>query len=362
MKVCTRKSGTKHSRFQPGLRRVVGVLVFFLVVHYLLLPQLVGARASVSVLARLNPWLLALSVAFEAASVAAYAQLTRSLLPKTQRPALLTIVKIQLATLATSHVLPGGSISSAPVGLRLLQRAGVDSSDAGFVLAVQPIGSAAVLNVMLWVALLVSIPVRGANAAYATVALAGLIVVSGFVAVLVGVSRGSKVIDRFMETLSRKLPFVDAKAVGHFLQNIVDRAHELASDRRLLRSAAGWAAAQWLADAACLWLVLAAVGTYLSPDALLVAFGLANVAAAIPLTPGGLGVYEAVLTSTLVGFGVPSAAAIVAVLAYRVLEFWLPIPIGAIAYVAAKATDETSTTEEQHQAGSSANCAPCRPD
>jgi hypothetical protein len=38
-----------------------------------------------------------------------------------------------------------------------------------------------------------------------------------------------------------------------------------------------------------------------------------------------------VLTSTLVGFGAPRAVAIMGVITYRLLNFWLPIPLGALA-------------------------------
>ena len=65
---------------------------------------------------------------------------------------------------------------------------------------------------------------------------------------------------------------------------------------------------------------------------MLVAFGLANVMSAIPLTPGGLGVVEAVLIPSLIGFGTPPAVAAVGVVVYRLISFWLPIPIGLAAY------------------------------
>jgi hypothetical protein len=64
-----------------------------------------------------------------------------------------------------------------------------------------------------------------------------------------------------------------------------------------------------------------------------VAYGLAYVLAAIPVTPGGLGVVEGVLVPSLVGFGATPGAAIVAVLGYRLVNFWLPIPVGAGAYL-----------------------------
>jgi hypothetical protein len=68
-------------------------------------------------------------------------------------------------------------------------------------------------------------------------------------------------------------------------------------------------------------------------DGLLVSYGLANVLAAIPVTPGGLGVVEAVLTASLVAFGAPHSEALLGVISYRLVNFWLPIPLGAAAYL-----------------------------
>ena len=50
-------------------------------------------------------------------------------------------------------------------------------------------------------------------------------------------------------------------------------------------------------------------------------------------TPGGLGAVEGLLIALFVSFGVPSATAVAVVLTYRLINFWLPIPPGFIAYV-----------------------------
>jgi uncharacterized protein (TIRG00374 family) len=111
----------------------------------------------------------------------------------------------------------------------------------------------------------------------------------------------------------------------------------------------GWAAANWLLDAASLWVFLAAFGHRVGIDGLIVAYGLANVLAAIPVTPGGLGVVEAVLTTTLVGFGVPRDVALLGVISYRLVNFWLPIPLGAAAYLSLHLQPETRNTDELRQ-------------
>jgi uncharacterized protein (TIRG00374 family) len=52
----------------------------------------------------------------------------------------------------------------------------------------------------------------------------------------------------------------------------------------------------------------------------------------IPFTPGGLGFVEAGLTGLLALAGATAHQAVVATLAYRLLVFWLPLPLGGLAY------------------------------
>ncbi|MGE0880008.1 MAG: YbhN family protein [Acidimicrobiia bacterium] len=341
-------------RLPKNLRRLVRLLVLLLIGNYLVVPQLAGARKALSVIADLNPLLVVAGVISEIAALACYAQLTRSLLSGDDRPRFFTVFRVQFATLGASHVIPGGTAAATPIGYRLLRRAGVNASDAGFVLGVQGIASAAVLNVLLWFALVVSIPFRGANPAYLGVAAVGAVVIGGFSALVVAMSRGSKAADRFVAALARRFRFIDPDALGRFLQELIARFRRLATDRKVLFSAIGWAASNWALDALSLWIFLAAVGIHTSPDGLVIAFGLANVSAAIPLTPGGVGVYEAVMTSSLVGFAVPRAQAIIGVLTYRFFAFWLPIPLGAIAYLSAATAGEEPETAPAGEALESA--------
>jgi uncharacterized membrane protein YbhN (UPF0104 family) len=64
----------------------------------------------------------------------------------------------------------------------------------------------------------------------------------------------------------------------------------------------------------------------------LAAFALVRLLAAVPITPGGLGVVELGLATALVLAGGDRAEVVAAVLVFRVLTFLLPIPIGAVTY------------------------------
>jgi uncharacterized protein (TIRG00374 family) len=70
-----------------------------------------------------------------------------------------------------------------------------------------------------------------------------------------------------------------------------------------------------------------------APDKAVIAYAVANVVGTFSPTPGGLGAVEGVMIALLVGFGMPSAAAVAVVLVYRLINFWLPIPAGLGTYL-----------------------------
>jgi uncharacterized protein (TIRG00374 family) len=325
-------------RTRRRIRRIVTVLVGFLVVEYLVLPQLAGARKAVHLLGQVQPgWLVAGAVLYGAA-IASYAELTRTLLPVEGRPGFRTILGITFSTLGLSHVVPGGTAVGSSMGYKLLTNHGVRGADAAFALATEGIGSAVVLNVLLWVGLVVSIPARGFDPLYGSAALVGAVLLAAVGATVVLLTKGEDRLAKVVCRYADRVPFLEGEGVANALRRVAVRLRELAADRRLLGRAIGWATANWLLDAAALWVFLAAFGHRTSIDGLIISYGLANVLAALPITPGGLGVVEGVLTATLVGFGTPRGIAVLGVISYRLLNFWLPIPVGAVSYLSLRVT------------------------
>jgi uncharacterized protein (TIRG00374 family) len=95
----------------------------------------------------------------------------------------------------------------------------------------------------------------------------------------------------------------------------------------------GFASADLLFDLLSLDLMFLAFRYQPGYGPLAVAYAAANIASAIPVTPGGLGVIEVTLVAVTVGFGAPRATAVLAVLGYRLVNYWLPLPPGAVAYL-----------------------------
>ena len=122
---------------------------------------------------------------------------------------------------------------------------------------------------------------------------------------------------RAVRAVGSRLPRVGADRLESFVRNVSESVGQLAHDRTVLRRASGWAASNWLLDAASLWAFLAAFGHYIDPIKLFAAYGIANVLGAIPIVPGGLGIIEASSASLLVSFGVPRVTATLGVLCGR---------------------------------------------
>ena len=154
---------------------------------------------------------------------------------------------------------------------------------------------------------------------------------------LAGAPVGGSEFLRFVRAIARRIPYVTEDTVERYVRTAAARLRELAKDRRMLVMAVLWATLNWLLDAAALWVFVAAYGFQLRLDGLIVSFGLANVVAVLPVTPGGLGLVEGVLVPTIVGFGAPRSVALLGVVSYRLVNFWMPIPAGGLAYLSLRA-------------------------
>lgn len=315
------------------VRHLAELLVLVFVVEYVVVPQIGGTHKALHLIASVNPFLPVLGLVLEALSLVAYFQLTRWLVPRGSDPGFATMSRIQLSTLGLGHCVPGGNAVAYSLAYRLLMKTGIGGADTGFTLSTLGLGSAVVLNVIFIAALVASLPLYGFHIVYLSVAIAGLLmmaVVSGLVVLL---TKGDERAMRLLRKLGDKLPYLHHDTLPKLFAQLVVRVRELSRDRRRMWVALGYATANWLLDAGALFVFVGAFGHWTDPVGLLVAYGVGNIAAAIPITPGGLGVVEASVTSVLVALGTPRGIAIWGVLGWRLVSFWLPIPVGGLAYL-----------------------------
>jgi uncharacterized protein (TIRG00374 family) len=318
------------------LRRLAILLILALIVEYLVIPELVGASKDLYLLGQLNVgWLIAGTIV-EAVALFCYALLNRVLLPPAGRPRLSRLFRIDLVAAAVAHVIPAGTVGSAGIGYQLFTAEGIPGTEVGVMMATKGMGSTVVLNVLLWISLVVSIPLSGYRPVYTTVAIVGAVALALIALLILGITRGEKRAARILRAVGQRIPGVGGDRLEQIAYQAAASIRRLARDRRVLGESLTWAALNWLLDAASLWCFIAAFGRYVNPVGLFAAYGIANVLGAIPVTPGGLGIIDTVTPVLLVGFGLTRSVATLGVLAWRLVNFWLPIPAGAIAYVTLK--------------------------
>lgn len=88
----------------------------------------------------------------------------------------------------------------------------------------------------------------------------------------------------------------------------------------------------WAFDNVVLWATFKAVGVDLPISVLLMGYLIGQLGGALPL-PGGIGGIDGGLIATLILYGAPASATVAAVVAYRVILFWLPLIGGVIAFI-----------------------------
>lgn len=119
-------------------------------------------------------------------------------------------------------------------------------------------------------------------------------------------------------------------------QNAFNELHEnyllIRKDMGVLRKPLWHSLIANVTEIVTLYLVFVAFGFWVNPGAVILAYSVANFAGLISVLPGGVGVYEAIMTAVLASAGVPPGISFPVVVMYRVLTMLVQLPPGFILY------------------------------
>lgn len=87
-----------------------------------------------------------------------------------------------------------------------------------------------------------------------------------------------------------------------------------------------------VAEIASIYAVYLAFGQLVNPGAIIIAYAIANFAGIVSVLPGGVGIYEALMTAVLIAAGVPASVSLPVTIMYRVLNMSLALPQGGWLY------------------------------
>jgi uncharacterized protein (TIRG00374 family) len=246
------------------------------------------------------------------------------------------VITSQLASNAFGRVVPGGVAAAGAMQYAMLARGGVSAGQAASGMTASSLlvfGTLLALPLLALPAVLFGAPV---NPGLGRAALIG-----GVVFVLLCAAGAAAILwDRPLLAIGRAVQAVRNR-IRRNRRPLTGLPERLLRERNEVRQVLGrnwWqalllSAGRWVLDYLTLLAALTAVHASPRPSTVLLAFCAAQFLGTLPLTPGGLGFVEAGLTGTLVLAGVPTGAAVVSTLAYRLVSFWLPIPAGAVAAV-----------------------------
>ena len=245
-----------------------------------------------------------------------------------------TAAAAQLAGNAASKVIPGGAATGGVVQAKVLIGAGQPAATVASGLTASNLLTTAVLLLLpvLTVPALVIGPPPDRQlqlGLFVSLALAVVIVAVGVTALTL-----RRVVAATGRALGRVLHVVRSSVTADGVANALVAQR----DRVAMAFAGHWwravaaAAANRMLDYAALVAALVAFGAHVRPAEVLLAYVVAQAFAIIPITPGGVGFVDAGLTALLVLVGVPADTALIATLMYRLFSFWIPIPVGALAW------------------------------
>jgi uncharacterized protein (TIRG00374 family) len=307
---------------------------------YLLLPRLVDTQQTVQYISKASYVLLVLAVALEVAALLGYANLFRYVLRVLDiRIRLREVLAITLSGLAVSHILSAGGVGGWVVTYNALMKRRVPHGIIFVAVAAQQFFNYVVLWFFFAIAMLYLIVVRGGDSVFGYlvgVVLILLLLWLTFYGVYLynhptrlrlRVAQIARLVNRVM-----RREVVHERHIDGWIDNLLIGMRRMTGHRGAFRTTLVLACAFWFFDMLCLWCTFAAFGYTIGLGHLLIGYVVAYSIGTLAPTPGGLGAVEGILIALYVSFGVPSAVAVAVVLIYRIINFWLPIPPGFLAY------------------------------
>jgi putative heme transporter len=313
-------------RFWPTIRAVLalgilGLAVWILSSHT---DELSGLPQAFETL---DWWWIPIAVAAEGLSFVAFAGMQYALLQsgglRSPRGSLL---KMTFASQAIANSLPGGNAVAAAYGFRWYRRFGADTTLATWGTVGTIVASAVALALVATLGL-----------GFAASEGASLDLIPGIIgALLVTIMIGAlfvyeRPLFSALTLAIRMSQWAIGRPKGDVETHIIRITHWVSSVRlgwRQIIRVLLWGTANWLFDCSCFAFMFLAVDVPIPWKGLLLAYGAGQLATALPITPGGLGAVEGSITIALVAFGGDQTSTVDAVLLYRIVSFWLVLPVG----------------------------------
>jgi uncharacterized protein (TIRG00374 family) len=328
-------------------RRILQTLVVVLlliVAIYFLFPSLVGLEDAIAKLDEAKVGWVLVAVGFGFAMFGTYISLFRGVvggdvLPLTWREA----YEINMAALAASRLFSAGGAGGIALTYWALRKAGMDARRSTqrmvVFLALQytfyPL-AIIVCGVLLRTGVLSS-EESSVGLTIVPAAIAGVVLGLGILVALIPGDLERRIANwsagHRRVALARRIAR-GPETVADGVRKAFDLMRHPSRGALAVLGAAGF----WATQIAILWASFRAFGVSVPVGVLVMGFFLGMIANLIPFVPGGVGAVDAGLIGAYVLFGLPEATCFAAVLIYRLVAFWMPLPPGVVAFLQLRGT------------------------
>jgi uncharacterized protein (TIRG00374 family) len=321
-------------------RRLIQTILIVLILLggiYFLFPKLVGLGDAMSKLGDADPVWIAIAIGFSVASFATYIALFKAVVGgEALRLTWLETYEINMAGVAATLLFSAGGAGGIALTYWSLRKAGMRRRDVArrmvaFIslhYAFYPI-ALIVCGILLRTGV-----VNGADSVELTIipaAIAGLMIVLGaLIALIPGDLEG------------RLMPISHNEKWQNFVRSVARIPETLGEGFRFAMHlfahpsqgglAVLGAAGYWATSIGVLWASFHAFGVHVPLAVVVQGFFLGMVANLFPLAPAGVGAVDAGMIGAFVLFGLPEETVFPAILIFRLVAFWLPIPPGIVAF------------------------------
>jgi uncharacterized protein (TIRG00374 family) len=325
------------------IAQTVLVVLILTAAIYVLLPKIIGLEDALATLDQGNPWWIALAVVFNIAAFAAYVALFRGVIGEdVLHLEWRESYQITMAGLAATRLFSAGGAGGLILTYWALRKAGMERRRSAcrmlaFLVLLYAVYLVAlvVFGVLLRTDVLPGRSPLGLTVIPAAVA-GAVIVVFLFIALIP---------EDFERRLAR---YTEGYRFKKLAQRLATAPATLASGTRtaiaFVRNprrgglALAGAVGFWAANIAILWASFEAFSVHVPIGVLVQGFFVGMVANLFPFAPGGVGAVDAGMIGAFVLFKLPSDEVFAAVLVYRLIAFWLPIPPGIVAFLQLRKT------------------------
>ncbi|MFN2612018.1 MAG: YbhN family protein [Solirubrobacterales bacterium] len=314
-----------------------GVIVLVLIIAiYAVFPKVLGLEGSLHKIEDGNPWWIGAAIGFNFAAFAAYVALFRGVIGE-------QIIhlewsesyQITMAGLAATRLFSAGGAGGLVLTYWALRKAGLERrrSACRMVAFLIVLYSVYLLALIVFGILLRTGVLSGKNSAGLTIVPAAIS--ASLLVLLIATAK-------LPEGFERRIGAAKGRRAARLTRRLATVPATLAQATRTAlsfvrhpsRGALAFVGAFgfWASNIGILWASFHAFGVAVPFGVLVQGFFIGMAANLFPLAPGGVGAVDAGMIGTFVLFGLPDSDVFTAVLSYRVIAFWLPIPPGIVAF------------------------------